>query len=84
MYRTTCINSTRETLISLAFGMEAIFPSELFAPNHRTSQVLIEKNDEARSLDLTFLEEKRLEADLRNAYYKQKLKKYNNSKVRVR
>lgn len=66
-YRTTCRNSTRETLFSLAFGTEVVVPSKIFVPNHRTSQILSERNDEARSFDLDLLEEKRLEANMRNA-----------------
>lgn len=70
-YRMTCRNSTGETTLSLAYGTEDFLLSEISIPSYRTSQFARELNDEARSLDLGLLEEKRLQTNLKNVKYKQ-------------
>lgn len=52
--------------------------------SHRTLQTIAENNDRVLFLELNLLEERRLTSDLRNASYKQKLKQYYNSKIKIR
>lgn len=58
-YRTTPRRSTGETPFSLAFGMEAVIPTELGLPGLRTEQFEITTNDQILARDLDLSEERR-------------------------
>lgn len=73
-----------ETPFALAFGTEAVIPLEIAIPSYRISQAITDNNDEAKRLDLDMLEECKLTSIHRNAAYKQRSKKYYNSKVKIR
>lgn len=66
----TCRNLIGETPYSLVFGAEAVIPAKILVPNHRTSKEVSEENNQARVANLDLLEEKRLEANIKNAKYK--------------
>ncbi|GJU46550.1 reverse transcriptase domain-containing protein [Tanacetum coccineum] len=78
------IKKTRngETPFSLTYGTEAIIPAEIGKPTHQTSSVNEKTNDQELCLNLDLLEEQREIIAIREARYKQQVKKYYNKKVR--
>ena len=58
-YRTTQKSATRETPFALAFGTEAVAPVEIGLKSPRVELAIVEHNDEALSLNLDLLDEKR-------------------------
>lgn len=83
-YRTTARALTGETPFSLAFETEAVIPVEIGLTLSRTTNFDTNRNDKGLRGNLDLLEEKRSEATLRVAAYKQKMAKYYNSRVKTR
>ncbi|KAK6144267.1 hypothetical protein DH2020_021087 [Rehmannia glutinosa] len=81
-YRTTHRAAIGETPFSLAYGTEAIIPVEIGAPTFRVANFSEENNEIALRAELDMLEEKRCNAEMRNAVYKQRSERYYNSKVK--
>lgn len=79
-----CKNFYGEMPFSLAFGTEAVMLVEIGMTTHRTTSFDPEKSKEDLRNNLDLLKEKRNEAALRVAVYKQKMTKYYNSQVKVR
>ncbi|GKC49445.1 reverse transcriptase domain-containing protein [Tanacetum coccineum] len=80
-HRTIKITRNGETPFSLTYGTEAVIPTEIGMPTHRTSSVNEKTNDQELRLNLDLLEEQREIAAIREARYKQQVKKYYNKKV---
>lgn len=78
-YCTTVRAPTGETPFSLAFGTEAVIPIKIRVASYRAVNFDISHNDKGLRGNLDLLEEKRDEAALRVAAYKQKMTKYYNS-----
>ncbi|CAL9011014.1 unnamed protein product, partial [Prunus brigantina] len=76
--------STGETPFSLAFGTEAVVPVEVHAPTCRTASYDPQQNENQLALNLDLIDEHRLQAQLRNATYKQRTARYYNSRVKHR
>ena len=83
-YRTTTRTATGETPFSLAFGSEAMIPVEVGLPTWRVQNFDQKTNEDMQKAELDLLEEKRLDADQRNAVYKQRSAKYYDAQVRSR
>ena len=75
--------STGETPFSLVYGSEAVIPAEVSLPSPRMLQKEKALTEDQRRLDLDLLEERREQAALREAKYKQQLEKYYNKRVRI-
>ncbi|GJS57991.1 reverse transcriptase domain-containing protein [Tanacetum coccineum] len=81
-HRTMKKTSNGETPFSLTYGTEAVIPTEIGMPTHRTSNLNEKTNDQELRLNLDLLEERREIAAIREARYKQHVEKYYNKKVR--
>ena len=81
-YRTTCKFATQETLITLAFGTEAIAPVEVGLESPKVKFLNVERNEETLPLNLNLLEEKREQALKRAEDYQRKTARYYDRKVR--
>lgn len=82
--RTTPNASTGETPFSLTFGCEAVIPSEIDAATFRVQLYEEEANNQNQLLALDRLEESRDMAAIRQARYKQQIKKYHDARVKSR
>ncbi|GJS60994.1 reverse transcriptase domain-containing protein [Tanacetum coccineum] len=71
-----------DTPFSLTYGTEAVISAEISMPTMRTAKVDMVQNDEALEINLDLLEERREQAEIREAKIKAKMEKYYNSKVR--
>ncbi|KAL5567200.1 hypothetical protein UlMin_030364 [Ulmus minor] len=83
-YRTTSKNSTGATPFSLAFGAEAVIPSEISIPTVRSQFTAQEENNAMMNFELDTFDEKREVEAARIAHYKQQVAKYYNKNVRTR
>ena len=83
-YRITARTVTGETLFSLGYRMEAVFPVELGLPTCRVAYFDDERNEELMRLELDLLEEKRVDSQLRLVAYQRIATKYYNKKVKQR
>jgi hypothetical protein len=70
-HRTTVRKSTGETPFALAFGVEAVIPLEVGMPTTRTTEFIVETNEDNLWKDLDLLEEKQDLAVVRLASYQQ-------------
>lgn len=68
----------------MAFRTEAVVPVKIGMATHRTANFDLEAKEKGFKNNLDLLEEKRDEAVLRVAVYKQKMAKYYNSRVKAR
>ncbi|CAL8084647.1 unnamed protein product [Prunus armeniaca] len=82
--RTSFRTSTRETPFSFAFGSEVVEPVEISEPSYRTEIFEPKVNEEALALNLDLIEERRVQANLRNEAYKQRVSRYYDSRIRPR
>ena len=80
--RTTPQSSTGETPYSLAFGSEAVIPTETHVPTRRVSYYSPGDNEEELRGCLEEIEERRDQARVRAAYHQTKVAKYYNARVR--
>ncbi|KAH9750796.1 Ribonuclease H [Citrus sinensis] len=83
-YRTTHKTATGETPFALAFGHEAVVPTEIGTTTHRTYHFNEQENDEQICLNLDLLTEKREQAAERSVIYQQRVARYYNQKVNIR
>lgn len=68
----------------MAFGMEAVIPTELGLPGLRTELYDATTNDQVLSWDLDLAKERRERARIKMASYQQELKKYYNRRIKSR
>lgn len=83
-YRTMPSSSTKETLFSLVYGTEALIPAEISSTLARVDHYSTQANDQELRLNLDELEEKRDQAHICMAQYKNLISQYYNSWVRPR
>ena len=57
-YRTTCKSATRENLVALAFGTEAVAPVEVGLKSPRVEFANVGHNEKSLRLNLDLMEEK--------------------------
>ena len=81
-YRTTPRATTGETLFSITYGFEVVVPTELELPTYRVANYNERGNKEALQEELDLIEEKRDQAYLRMAAYKQRVSQYFNKRVK--
>lgn len=81
-YRTTQRKPTNESPYALAYGMEAVIPTEAILPTIRTITVEQGDNDGQIGHSLDLLEEKRERAAINLANYQNATSRYFNKKVR--
>ncbi|GJS06171.1 reverse transcriptase domain-containing protein [Tanacetum coccineum] len=82
-HRTSLKTSNGETPYSLTFGSEAVIPTEVGMPTHRTMMIKDGKdNEEEIRLNLDLLTERREATAIREARYKTKVEQYYNKRVR--
>ncbi|GKD59418.1 reverse transcriptase domain-containing protein [Tanacetum coccineum] len=67
---------------SLTYGLEAVIPIEISVKTEMIKEFEVRKNDKRRQEYLDILEERREVASIKEAHYKQKLKRYYNKRVR--
>ncbi|GJV46274.1 reverse transcriptase domain-containing protein [Tanacetum coccineum] len=77
-HRTTPKTSNEDIPFSLAYGTEAVIPTEIGIPTRRTIQEYDKENEEALRLNLNLLEERREIAIIREARRKKQVEKYYN------
>ena len=83
-YRATPRRSTGETPFLMTYGAEAVIPLKTGFPMTRTSSFNPKDNDEQLTRSLDLIEEKRENAMVQLAYYKQKLKQSYDANVKLR
>ena len=83
-YRATQKSATRETPFALAFSTEVVAPVEVRIKSPRIEFASVEHNDEALSLNLELLDEKREQVLRRTEEYQRKTARYYNQKVKPR
>ena len=83
-YRTIAKTPTGETLFRLAYGSDAIIPTEVGLRSYRVENYDEAKNDEAMHLQLDLVDEVRATAKQRLARYQNLMEKHYNSNVRHR
>jgi hypothetical protein len=83
-YRTSYKAATGETPFSLAFGAEAVVPVEINSTTHRIDTFDPNENEEQLCLNRDLLEERRDQANLRNAEHKNRLKRKIDAKAKIR
>ena len=69
-YRLTVRTPTGETPFKLAYGNEAVIPTEVHMANHRVVKYQDEDNEEQLCLNLDLIDEVRMNAKQRTARYK--------------
>ena len=83
-YRTKARTPTGETPFRLAYGSEAVIPTEVGFTSYRMDNHDEWRNDEAMRLQLDLLDEVRAIAKQRLAWYRNFMAKHYNSRVRHR
>ena len=83
-YRTTTRATTSETPFSLTYGFEAVVLTELELPTYWVKNYNERGNREALREELDLIEEKRDQAYLWMAVYKQRASQYFNQRVKHR
>uniref|UniRef100_A0A2N9F9V4 Reverse transcriptase domain-containing protein n=1 Tax=Fagus sylvatica TaxID=28930 RepID=A0A2N9F9V4_FAGSY len=83
-HKTTVRKSTRETPFALAFGVEAVIPLEVGMPTTRTTEFIVETNEDNLRKDLDLLEERRDLAVVRLASYQQRIRREHNKNIKPR
>ncbi|XP_075649737.1 uncharacterized protein LOC142620220 [Castanea sativa] len=82
--KTTARTPTGETPFRLAYGSEAVIPTEVGLTSYRVENHDKNKNDEAISLHLDLVDEVKVTAEQRLARYQNLMAKHYNSKVKHR
>ena len=83
-YRTTPRVTIGETPFSLTYGFEAVVPTEISLPSYRVANYDDQLNEEALRVELDLVEEKRDQAYLRMAVFKQRVLHRFNKWVKYR
>nr|GEX38829.1 hypothetical protein [Tanacetum cinerariifolium] len=81
-HRTMIKSSHGDTPFSLTYETEAVIPTKIVMPTHRTAAVDVMYDDEELRLNLDLLEERHEHAAIRKAKAKLKMTKYYNACVR--
>ena len=84
IYQTTPRATTGETHFSLNYGFEAVVPTEIGLPTYQVANYHDRGNEEALRVELDLMEEKRDQAYLRMAAFKQRVSQYFNKRVKHR
>ena len=69
-YKTTVRTPTKETPFKLAYGSEAVIPTEVHMANHRVMKYQDEDNEEQLHLNLDLIDEVRMNAKQTTSRYK--------------
>lgn len=83
-YRTTVRTPTGETPFRLTYGNEAVIPAEVGLTSYRVHNHDEKRNAEAIRLQLDLVDEVRMAAEQRLAWYQDRMAKNYNSRVRHR
>ena len=83
-HQTTARKSTGETPFALAYGVEAVIPLEVDIPTTRTTDFVVETNEDNLRKDLYLLEEKRDLATVRLVSYQQRIKREHDKNINPR
>ncbi|GJT29574.1 reverse transcriptase domain-containing protein [Tanacetum coccineum] len=82
-HRTSLKTRNGKIPYGLTFGSEAVIPTEIGMPTHRTMMIKEgDDNEEEMRLNLDLLTERREAAAIREARYKMKMEQYYNKRVR--
>ena len=81
-YRTTARTPTGETLFQLAYGTDAVIPTEVGLTSYQLENYSKDNNEEALCLQLDLVDEVRTTAEQRLARYQNLMAKHYNSNVR--
>ena len=66
----------------MVYGTEAVIPTKFSFPTARTALMEFRNNEEARLLDLNFVEERRAMTAIKMLAYQQKVAELNNKQIR--
>ena len=69
-YRMTVRTPTGETPFKLAYGSQAVIPTDVHMANHKVMMYQEKDNTEQLCLNLDFIDEVRMDAEHRTAKYK--------------
>jgi transposase InsO family protein len=83
-HRTTVRKSTGETPFALAYGVEVVIPLEVGMPTTRTTDFVVETNEDNLWKDLDLLEERRDLAVVRLASYQQQMRREHDKNIKPR
>ena len=83
-HQTTARKSTGETPFALAYGVEAVIPLEVDISTTRTTDFVVETNEDNLRKDLDLLEERRDMATVRLASYQQRIKREHDKNINHR
>ena len=83
-YRTTTRTPTRETPFQLAYGADAVIPTEVRLTSYWVENYNEDKNEEAMCLQLDLVDEVQATAEQRLARYQNLMAKHYNSNVKHR
>ena len=83
-YKTTVRTSTGETLFKLAYGSEAVIPTEVHMANHRVTMYQDKDNEEQLRLNLDLIDEVRTDVEERTARYKNLMARQHDATVKPR
>uniref|UniRef100_A0A2N9FFW9 Integrase catalytic domain-containing protein n=1 Tax=Fagus sylvatica TaxID=28930 RepID=A0A2N9FFW9_FAGSY len=83
-HRTTVRKATGETPFALAYGVEAVIPLEIGILTTRTTDFVVESNEDNLRKDLDLVEERRDLATVWLASYQQQIKKEHDKNVKPR
>ena len=83
-YRTTARTPTRETPFRLAFGSEAVIPTEVGIASYKIAHHDERENEEGIHLHLDLLDEVRVAAEQQMTRYQGLMAKHYNAKVKPR
>ena len=84
MYRTTVRIPTGETPFKLAYGSEAVIPTEVHMANHRVTMYQDKDNEEQLRLNLDLIDKVRTDAEERTARYKNLMARQHDAMVKPR
>jgi hypothetical protein len=74
--RTTPSRATEETLFFLVYGAEACLPPEILMGSPRVQSFDESMQEQLRREDVDFIDERRWQAAIQNAWYNQVLRRY--------
>ena len=83
-YRMTMRTPTGETPFKLAYGSEAIIPTEVHMANHRETMYQDKDNEEQLRLNLDLINEVRTDANERTARYKNLMARQHDAMAKPR
>ena len=83
-YRMTVRTPTGETPFKLAYGSEAVIPTEVHMVNHRVMMYHDKDNEEQLRLSLDLIDEVKMDAELRTGRYKNLMARQYDAMVKPR